>query len=168
MKKMGIVDSGESLTKGIGAMDEARVKDFYDKMVKAGLYKTGEVDLSKVVTTQFVNKGVGVDVCKSSPASKHTDFFPWVARGLRRGQDAGAWVAIRHRAAFHSLGSDPVSPATQVLSEPALNHENASRPLPSEPWQLQPRALSHRPRGTRTATPRQGHRPVRRGLRPDA
>jgi NitT/TauT family transport system substrate-binding protein len=64
MKKMGIVDSGESLTKGIGAMDEARVKDFYDKMVKAGLYKTGEVDLSKVVTTQFVNKGVGVDVRK--------------------------------------------------------------------------------------------------------
>jgi NitT/TauT family transport system substrate-binding protein len=33
-------------------------------MVKAGLYKTGEVDLSKVVTTQFVNKGVGVDVRK--------------------------------------------------------------------------------------------------------
>ena len=64
MKKMGIVDSGESLTKGIGAMDEARVKDFYDKMVKAGLYKPGEVDLSKVVTTQFVNKGVGLDVRK--------------------------------------------------------------------------------------------------------
>jgi NitT/TauT family transport system substrate-binding protein len=64
MKKMGIVDSGESLAKGIGAMDEARVKDFYDKMVKAGLYKAGEVDLSKVVTTQFVNKGVGIDVRK--------------------------------------------------------------------------------------------------------
>jgi len=64
MKKMGIVDSGESLTKGIGAMDEARVKDFYDKMVKAGLYKPGEIDLSKVVTTQFVNKGVGLDVRK--------------------------------------------------------------------------------------------------------
>jgi len=40
------------------------VKDFYDKMVKAGLYKPGEIDLSKVVTTQFVNKGVGVDVRK--------------------------------------------------------------------------------------------------------
>jgi len=33
-------------------------------MVKAGLYKPGEVDLSKVVTTQFVNKGVGLDVRK--------------------------------------------------------------------------------------------------------
>jgi NitT/TauT family transport system substrate-binding protein len=64
MKKMGIVDSGESLTRGIGAMNEVRVKDFYDKMVKAGLYKPGEIDLSKVMNTQFVNKGVGVDVRK--------------------------------------------------------------------------------------------------------
>ncbi|MCW5231551.1 ABC transporter substrate-binding protein [Verminephrobacter eiseniae] len=64
IKKMGIVDSGDSLTRGIGALDEARVKDFYDKMVKAGLYKPGEVDLAKVVTTQFVNKGVGLDLRK--------------------------------------------------------------------------------------------------------
>ena len=64
MKKLGIVDSGDALTKGIGTMNDARVKDFYDKMVKAGLYKTGEIDLSKVVTTQFVNKGVGLDVKK--------------------------------------------------------------------------------------------------------
>ena len=62
MKKLGIVDSGEALQNGIGAMNTARVKDFYDKMVKAGLYKAGDVDLSKVVTTQFVNKKVGMDV----------------------------------------------------------------------------------------------------------
>lgn len=64
MKELEIVDSGEALTKGIGAMSEARIKDFHDKMVKAGLYKPGEVDLSKVATTQFVNKGVGLDVRK--------------------------------------------------------------------------------------------------------
>lgn len=64
MKQLGIVDSGEAGSKGIGAMSEARVKDFYDKMVKAGLYKAGDVDLSKVMTTQFVNKGVGLDVKK--------------------------------------------------------------------------------------------------------
>ena len=64
MKDLGIVDSGEALSKGIGAMNETRVKDFYDKMVKAGLYKPGDVDLSKVVTTQFVNKGVGLDLRK--------------------------------------------------------------------------------------------------------
>jgi NitT/TauT family transport system substrate-binding protein len=30
-------------------------------MVKAGLYKPGEVDLGKVATLQFVNKSVGQD-----------------------------------------------------------------------------------------------------------
>jgi NitT/TauT family transport system substrate-binding protein len=64
MQKLGIVDSGDAQTKGIGAMDAARIKDFHDKMVKAGLYKPGEVDLSKVATTQLVNKGIGLDVRK--------------------------------------------------------------------------------------------------------
>ena len=70
MKKLGIVDSGDALSKGIGAMSEARIKDFHDKMVKAGLYKPGEVDLSKVATTQFVNKGVGLDVKKKLAGAK--------------------------------------------------------------------------------------------------
>jgi NitT/TauT family transport system substrate-binding protein len=62
MKQQGIVDSGESLQNGIGAMNAGRVKDFHAQMVKAGLYKPGEVDLSKVATYQFVNKKVGLDV----------------------------------------------------------------------------------------------------------
>ena len=62
MKKLGIVDSGDALQNGIGSMSTLRVKDFYDKMVKAGLYKAGEVDLGKVATTQFVNKKSGMDV----------------------------------------------------------------------------------------------------------
>ena len=61
---LNIIDSGDALTKGIGAVDMARVKSFHDKMVLAGLYKAGEVDLSKVATDQFVNKGVGLDVKK--------------------------------------------------------------------------------------------------------
>lgn len=62
MKSQGIVDSGEAATKGIGAMNPARVKDFHDQMVKAGLYKAGEVDLTQVATYQFVNRGVGQDI----------------------------------------------------------------------------------------------------------
>jgi NitT/TauT family transport system substrate-binding protein len=62
MKKLGIVDSGDALQNGIGTMSSARIKDFHDKMVKAGLYKAGEVDLAQVATTQFVNKKVGMDV----------------------------------------------------------------------------------------------------------
>jgi NitT/TauT family transport system substrate-binding protein len=62
MKQQGIVDSGEALVGGIGAMNQARIQDFYSQMVKAGLYKAGEVDLSKVATLQFVNKKIGLDV----------------------------------------------------------------------------------------------------------
>ncbi|MBL8349881.1 MAG: ABC transporter substrate-binding protein [Burkholderiaceae bacterium] len=62
MKSQGIVDSGEAAAKGIGAMSAGRIKDFHDQMVKAGLYKPGEVDLAQVATFQFVNKGVGQDV----------------------------------------------------------------------------------------------------------
>jgi len=62
MKQQGIVDSGEALASGIGAMSDARVKDFYAQMVKAGLYKPGEVDLAKVMTAQFVNKKVGMNL----------------------------------------------------------------------------------------------------------
>jgi len=62
MKGQGIVDSGEAASKGIGAMNAARVKDFYEQMVKAGLYKPGDVDLAQVATFQFVNKGVGQDL----------------------------------------------------------------------------------------------------------
>ena len=62
MKSQGIVDSGEASSKGVGAMSAARIQDFYGQMVKAGLYKAGEVDLAKVATFQFVNKSVGQDV----------------------------------------------------------------------------------------------------------
>jgi NitT/TauT family transport system substrate-binding protein len=62
MKQQGIVDSGESLKNGIGAMNAARITDFHAQMVKAGLYKPGEVDLTKVATLQFVNKKTGLDV----------------------------------------------------------------------------------------------------------
>jgi NitT/TauT family transport system substrate-binding protein len=62
MKSQGIVDSGEALQQGIGAMNAARIADFHAQMVKAGLYRSGEVDLSKVATLQFVNRKVGLDV----------------------------------------------------------------------------------------------------------
>ena len=62
MKQPGIVDSGEAAAKGIGAMSAARIKDFYDQVVKAGLYKASDADLAQVATLQFVNKGVGQDL----------------------------------------------------------------------------------------------------------
>ena len=60
LKEYGVVDSGDTLKLGIGAMTDARVKDFFDKMVKIGIVKP-DTDYKKAFTTQFVNKGVGVD-----------------------------------------------------------------------------------------------------------
>lgn len=64
MKKYGIVDSGDSETNGIGAMSDAQIGGFYDKMVKAGVVDAG-LDYKKSYTLQFVNKGVGLDIKKT-------------------------------------------------------------------------------------------------------
>jgi NitT/TauT family transport system substrate-binding protein len=61
MKEYGIVDSGDAKTLGIGAMTEARMKDFFDKMVRAGVAKP-DLDYRKAYTLQFVNKKVGPDL----------------------------------------------------------------------------------------------------------
>jgi NitT/TauT family transport system substrate-binding protein len=61
MKEFGIVDSGDATTLGIGAMTDARVKSFYDKMVRAGVVKRS-IDPGKAYTLQFVNKKVGIDL----------------------------------------------------------------------------------------------------------
>jgi NitT/TauT family transport system substrate-binding protein len=61
MKEHGIVDSGDSVKLGIGAMTDARWKSFFDKMVRAGVVKPG-IDYRRAYTLQFVNKGVGVEL----------------------------------------------------------------------------------------------------------
>jgi NitT/TauT family transport system substrate-binding protein len=55
----GIVDSGDTVKLGIGAMTDARWTSFYDKMVKAGVVKAG-LDYRRGYTLKFVDKGVGV------------------------------------------------------------------------------------------------------------
>jgi NitT/TauT family transport system substrate-binding protein len=61
MKKYGIVDSGDTATLGVGAMTDARMKDFFDKMVRAGVAKA-DLDYRKGYTLQFVDKKVGLDL----------------------------------------------------------------------------------------------------------
>ena len=46
---------------GIGAMTDARMKDFFDKMARAGVVKS-TIDYKRAYTLQFVNKGVGVEL----------------------------------------------------------------------------------------------------------
>ncbi len=66
MKEYGIVDSGDSLKNGIGAMSDDRYTSFFDKMVKAGVVK-GDLDFRKSYTLRFVNKGVGVELRPAKP-----------------------------------------------------------------------------------------------------
>ncbi len=63
LKKFGIVDSGDTEKLGIGAMTDARMQSFYDKMVKAKVLPAG-IDIKKSYTLDFVNKGVGLDLKK--------------------------------------------------------------------------------------------------------
>jgi NitT/TauT family transport system substrate-binding protein len=61
MKEYGIVDSGDTLKFGIGAMTDARMANFFDKMVRAQVVKPG-IDFRKGYTLRFVNKMVGLEL----------------------------------------------------------------------------------------------------------
>ena len=61
MKEYGIVNSGNSLSLGVGAMTDARMQDFFDKMVRAGVVKAG-LDFRKSYTLKFVDKKVGLNL----------------------------------------------------------------------------------------------------------
>ena len=61
-EKLGIIDVGDALTKGIGAMDMGRVKAFHKLAIDSGIIEAGSVDINKVATDQFVNRGHGLDI----------------------------------------------------------------------------------------------------------
>ena len=61
MKTRGIVDSGDALKLGIGAMTEARWAEFYRSMADVGVYPKG-LDVTKAYTMQFVDKHVGMEM----------------------------------------------------------------------------------------------------------
>lgn len=59
---LGIIDVGDALEMGIGAMTEERIDAFHDLAVSSGIIDEGAVDLSLVAVTDFVNKGHGLDI----------------------------------------------------------------------------------------------------------
>lgn len=63
LKERGVIDSGDSLTLGIGAMTDARWKDFFETMSAQGVYPAG-MDWKKGYTLRFVNKKVGMELKK--------------------------------------------------------------------------------------------------------
>jgi len=59
LRERGIVDSGDTLTLGIGAMSDARWEAFFRSMAGQGLYPP-TLDYKRAYTMQFVNKGTGL------------------------------------------------------------------------------------------------------------
>jgi len=60
LKEYGIVDSGDALELGIGAMTDAQNADFFEKMIKAGVID-GELDYTETYTLEFSNTGVALE-----------------------------------------------------------------------------------------------------------
>jgi NitT/TauT family transport system substrate-binding protein len=61
MKEYGIVDSGQTLRDGIGAMSDERVASFFEKMLRAGVVRP-DLDFRQAYTLRFINKGVGLNL----------------------------------------------------------------------------------------------------------
>ncbi len=61
LKEYGIVDSGDTLELGIGAMTDERIEAFFDQMVEAGLFEA-DLDFRQAYTLEFTNNGVGLDL----------------------------------------------------------------------------------------------------------
>jgi len=61
MREYGIVDSGDSLELGIGAMTDAHMASFFDKMVRVGVVKAN-LDYRQSYTLRFVNRKVGMEL----------------------------------------------------------------------------------------------------------
>jgi NitT/TauT family transport system substrate-binding protein len=59
LRERGIVDSGDAQKLGIGAMTEARWRDFFTTMSSQGLYPAG-LDWRKAYTLRFVNRKAGM------------------------------------------------------------------------------------------------------------
>jgi NitT/TauT family transport system substrate-binding protein len=55
LKSHGIVESGDALALGVGAMTDARWKQFFESMVKAKLYP-GDMDYTHAYTLEFVTR----------------------------------------------------------------------------------------------------------------
>lgn len=117
MRSQGIVESGEALTQGVGAMNATRIADFYQQMVQAGLYAAGEVDLSKVATLRFVNHQLGLEKGAASPMCS-------LGTPPRFGDCAGKTVQISGRTpaipAQHPLLAGPAMPGAAAQQQSYL------------------------------------------------
>ncbi|WP_246206897.1 ABC transporter substrate-binding protein [Methylocystis heyeri] len=60
LKERGIVDSGDAQRFGVGVMTDARIKSFFDKMVKAGVVPA-DLPYRNGYTLRFIGKNAGME-----------------------------------------------------------------------------------------------------------
>ena len=61
LKEHGVIDSGDTQALGVGAMTDARWKEFFDSMSDLGVFPK-DLDYTQAYTLNFVNKSVGNDL----------------------------------------------------------------------------------------------------------
>jgi len=61
----GLIDSGDALGMGIGAMSDLRWEQHFADMVEAGLFDAG-LDFRKCFTLEYCNNGVGMDIKRNA------------------------------------------------------------------------------------------------------
>jgi NitT/TauT family transport system substrate-binding protein len=61
MKEYGIVDSGDAIDLGVGAMTDARMASFFNNMARVGVTKPS-IDYRKSYSLRFVNHKVGIEL----------------------------------------------------------------------------------------------------------
>jgi NitT/TauT family transport system substrate-binding protein len=59
--EFGIVDSGDALTLGIGAMTDERFNAFYEQMVEVGVIGAG-LDVASTYSLEFTNNGASLEI----------------------------------------------------------------------------------------------------------
>jgi hypothetical protein len=144
MKEYGIVDSGDTLKHGIGAMTDERMKSFFGKMVKAGLFKA-DLDYKKSYTLQFVNKGVGLDPAPEELSTASLSSMERRPRGVGGAQEPrNAQPSLPPQSLGHGSGHCSRHLASQA--EPCANGRRPPHtrgPFPRERGVL-PRLLAGR------------------------
>jgi len=61
LKEHGVIDSGDTQTLGVGAMTDARWKEFFDSMSTLGVFPK-DLDYTQAYMLDFINKGAGNDL----------------------------------------------------------------------------------------------------------
>ena len=83
LKEHGVINSGDTLMMGIGAMTDARMKDFFDKMVKAGVLQAGPRFQEVLYAANSSTRGWGSINVRNKPVARENPALTVAIRASR-------------------------------------------------------------------------------------